>query len=153
MGFRRRLNKILRQFIIVNIIAIVLIFSSCKKSSSYKSENQKFNYTEYDTILYNDCSMYKMIFTDGRNSLRIALSGKCENLSNKEYLTDCKNFISKNENKISFKKDQYFRFEFYKELQMDSLKISEFIKDLEIITNKKILLTENWNEGFILMIE
>jgi len=153
MGFRRRLNKILRQFIIINTIAIVLIFSSCNKSSSYKSENQKFNYTEYDTILYNDCSIYKMIFTDGRNSLRIALSGKCENLSNKEYLTDCKNFISKNENKISFKKDQYFRFEFYKELQMDSLKISEFIKDLEIITNKKILLTENWNEGFILMIE
>lgn len=151
MVFRRRLNTSFKQ--IINIILIVLIFSNCKNKKTHESEMQTFTYTEFETNLHKDCSIYKMVFIDGRNSLRIALSGKCGNLSNKEYLIDCKNFITKYENKISFKKDQYLRFEYYKELQVDSLKISEFIKDLENITNKKILLTEKWDEGFVLIIE
>lgn len=57
MRFRGRLNTIKTIINVLNLIIIVLFFNSCKKRSNDKSENQIFNYSEYETVIYNDCSI------------------------------------------------------------------------------------------------
>lgn len=135
------------------LISIIILLISCKQCPDSKVKEQKDNYIMYETLMYGDCSLYKMVFNEGIYSFRFALSGKCEKITKDDYIVDCKSFVEKFKNEISFEKNKYIRFEYYKELKIDDTSICKIISIMENISNKKIILKERWEEGFDLKIE
>ena len=128
------------------VILILAICFSCKSNKLIEKEN----YNTVETDL-NDCNIYKMIFNDGKYMFRFALSGKCDNLSNEDYINNYKTFLDTYKDSLKVKNGMII-FEHYNTPKLNN----NMIDSIEKITTEKLKrqveLKEKSEEKFVLII-
>jgi len=100
--------------------------------------------------LYDDCSVYQMIFNEDDYAFRFALSGKCSSLTKEIYKSDLESFIKKHKYTIDLKSKKCIRLEYYDTLNITKKDIDELIKILSNHLQISFKVQKKWNEGFVI---
>jgi hypothetical protein len=112
-----------------------------------ESERETYITTEK---LYDDCSVYQMIYKEGDYAFRFALAGKCSQLTKEMYKADFDSFLKKYKNRIDLKNKRFIRIEYYDTLGIGKEDIEELIKITAGNLEMDFKLQKYWDEGFVL---
>lgn len=135
-------------FIFCTSIVLLFIALSCKKNDENIGVPE--NYILTEKKVFDDCTFFQMMFTEGEYILKYSLAGSCKDLTTEKYLMEYSLYIEKNYNNLKYKKG-YIVIDYYK---VDNL---EYFQDsiIDITENKlnsNVSLYESNRNSFTLIL-